>query len=105
MGIRDGYETIQDKTRQDKTGQDKTRQDKTRQDKTIQDLSHIHISEPTRLSRNTYAVFGLKKKISKTHIQAHETDRNIVCSKLHENKKTMSTTIRNAHKITEHNTH
>ena len=41
------------------------------------ELSLIHISEPTRLRRNSYAVFCLKKN-SYTHLRAHATVLDLV---------------------------
>ena len=51
-------------------------------------LSLIHISEPTRRTPISYAVFCLKKK--NTHLRAHETDSYIVCRIQLEKKKTYS---------------
>ena len=46
-------------------------------------LSLIHISEPTRRTPISYAVFCLKKK---KHLPAHETGRNLVFRLLLEKK-------------------
>ncbi len=43
--------------------------------------SPIHISEPTRPDRISYAVFCLKKK-NNTHLRAHETSLHLVCRRL-----------------------
>ena len=52
-------------------------------------LSLIHISEPTRRTPISYAVFCLKKKkaVSYKHLRAHETRHDLVCRLLLEKKQ------------------